>query len=129
MKLFRPHRIVSNTLDPGMANLDWIAIDNMFKDCLLQLDSWAEFADGGRKGDVALKNLEGGREAIGLAVRRMSPDERGSNKLQNTSPNRSGFGWGGLSRTTRAIVKRIRDQNYLRWAIRSKVVTECQEPW
>ena len=34
MKLFRPHRIVSNTLDPGMANLDWIAIDNMFKDCL-----------------------------------------------------------------------------------------------
>jgi len=107
VKLFRPHRIVSNTLDPGLANLDWIAIDNMFKDCLsshgqsvvesisgdvakniseddasVQLDSWAEFADGGRKGDVALKNLEGGNEAIGLAARWMSPDEYGLKRLQ-----------------------------------------------
>ena len=107
MKLFRPHRIVSNTLDPSLANLDWIAIDSMFKDCLsshgqsvvesisgdiaknisgddasVQLDSWAEFADGGRKGDVALKNLEGGDEAVGLAARWMSPDEYRLKKLQ-----------------------------------------------
>ena len=115
MKLFRPHRIVSNTLDPGLANLDWMAIDNMFKDCLsshgqsvvesisgdvakniseddasVQLDSWAKFADGGRKGDVALKNLEGGDEAIGLAARWMSPDEYGLKRLQRIQENLPG---------------------------------------
>ena len=105
MKLFKPHRIIPNTLDPGLANLDWIAIDNMFRECLsshgksivesirgdiaekiskddasLQLTSWAEVA--GEKGDVALKNLEGGDEAIGLAARWMTPNESGLKKLQ-----------------------------------------------
>jgi len=99
-----------------------MAIDNMFKDGFppSQLDSWAEFTDGGRKGDVALRNLEGGGEAIDLVVRWMSPDEYGLNKLERMEehfPNHSRFGWGGLSRTTRAIVKMIWDQNCLRWVI------------
>lgn len=105
MKLFKPHRIIPNTLDPSLANLDWIAIDNMFRECLsshgksivesirgdiakkvseddasLQLNSWAEVT--GEKGDVALKNLEGGDEAIGLAARWMTPNESGLKKLQ-----------------------------------------------
>jgi hypothetical protein len=107
VKLFKPHRIIPNTLDPGLANLDWIAIDNMFRDSLsshgksivesiwddvakniseadasVQLNSWAELAVEGGKGDVALKNMEGGDEAIGLAARWMTPDERGLKKLR-----------------------------------------------
>lgn len=105
MKLFKPHRIIPNTLDPGLVNLDWIAIDNMFRECLsshgksivenirgditkkisqgdasLQLSSWAEST--GEKGDVALKNLEGGDEAVGLAARWMTPNEGGLKKLR-----------------------------------------------
>lgn len=49
-------------------------------DASLQLNSWAESA--GEKGDVALKNLEGGDEAICLAARWMTPNERGLKKLQ-----------------------------------------------
>ena len=49
-------------------------------DASLQLNSWAELA--GEKGDVALKNLEGGDEAIGLAARWMTPNEWGLKKLQ-----------------------------------------------
>ncbi|KAF9784697.1 beta-lactamase-like protein [Thelephora terrestris] len=107
VKLFRPHRIIPNTLDQGLENLDWIAIDNMFRDCLsshgksitesiledvmknisegdlsVKLDSWAELAGDGEKGDVALKNLEGGGEAIGTATQWMTPDEKGLKKLQ-----------------------------------------------
>lgn len=107
MKLFRPHRVIPNTLDPGLENLDWIAIDNMFSNCLspygksvtdsiredvtknfsednlsVKLDSWAELAGDGEKGDVTLKNLEGGDEAIGLATQWITPDEKGLKKLQ-----------------------------------------------
>ena len=46
----------------------------------LQLNSWAELA--GEKGDVALKNLEGGDDAIGLAARWMTPNEWGLKKLR-----------------------------------------------
>ena len=105
VKLFKPHRIIPNTLEPGLANLDWIAIDKMFRDCLsshgksivesirgdvmksvsgayIQPELRAEFPGGGKKGDVTLKNLEGGDEAIGLAARWMAPDEKGPKKLQ-----------------------------------------------
>lgn len=112
MKLFRPHRIIPNTLDPGLANLDWIAIDCMFRDSLsphgqsivesisgdvgknlseddasVELDSWANLASNGEKGDVALKNLEGGDEVIGLATRWKAPDEWGLKKLQKIREN------------------------------------------
>lgn len=107
MKLFRPHRIIPNTLEPGLANLDWIAIDNMFSDCLsshgksivesirgdvtkniceddasVELSLWTELPGNEKKGDAALKNLEGGDVAIDLATRWMAPDERGLKKLQ-----------------------------------------------
>jgi len=48
----------------------------------IQPDLRAEFPGDGEKGDVALKNLEGDDEAIGLAARWMAPDEKGSKKLQ-----------------------------------------------
>lgn len=107
LKLFRPHRIIPNTLDPGLENLDWVAIDNMFSDCLsshgksvvesiredvakkmtgcggfVKLDSWAELAGNGEKGDTVLKNLEGGKEAVDLATRWMTVDGQGLKKLQ-----------------------------------------------
>ena len=106
VRLFRPHRIIPNTLDPGLENLDWIAIDNIFKDCLsprgksivesiskdvtknisghdlsVKLDSWAEMAGDGEKGDIALKNLEGGDEAVGVATMWMTADGKGLKKL------------------------------------------------
>lgn len=112
MKLFRPHRIIPNTLDPGLANLDWIAIDNMFRDSLsshgqsivesingdvgknvsednapVELESWPELVNHEGKGDVALKNLEGGDEAIGLASRWKAPDEWGLKRLQKIRDN------------------------------------------
>ena len=112
MKLFRPHRIIPNTLDPGLANLDWIAIDNMFRNSLsshgqsivesisgdvgknlsedyvsVELDSWVESASNGEKRDAALKNLEGGNETIGLAARWKAPDEWGLKKLQRIRDN------------------------------------------
>lgn len=112
MKLFGPHRIIPSTLDPGLENLDWIAIDNVIRDSLssrgqsivgsiggdvtkntsegdpsVQLESWADLAVGGEKGDVALKNLEGGDEAIGLAARWMAPDKLGLKKLQKIREN------------------------------------------
>ena len=107
MKLFKPHRIIPNTLESGLANLDWIAIDDMFRDCLsshgksvvesirgditkkisegdgsADLNPWAELADDDGKRDVALKNMEGGDEATGLAARWMAPNEHGLRKLQ-----------------------------------------------
>ena len=51
-------------------------------DASVRLNSWAELAGDGEKGGVALGNLEGGDEAIGLAVRWGTPDERGLKKLR-----------------------------------------------
>jgi len=125
VKLFRPHRIIPNTLDPGLANLDWIAIDNMFRECLsshgesivesirgditkkisdddtsLRLDSWVELA--GEKGDAALKDLEGGDEAIGLAARWTTPNEWGLKKLQRMQ--------GYLPESTRFFLEKVISQ-------------------
>lgn len=104
VKLFKPHRIIPNTLDPDLENLDWIAIDNAFWDCLslngklivesiredvaknmpecglsAKLDSWVDLVGDG---DTALKNLEGGNEAIELATQWIPASGEGLNKLQ-----------------------------------------------
>ncbi|KAG6807447.1 hypothetical protein H0H93_001575, partial [Arthromyces matolae] len=34
VKLFRPHRVIPNTLDPHLRGFDWSAIDQMFADCI-----------------------------------------------------------------------------------------------
>ena len=105
INLFRPHRIIPNTLDPALENLDWMAIDTMFRDCLssygksitesiredvtknlseddvsLSLDSWPEL-----NVDAALKNLEGC--AIDLAARWMTSDDKGLTKLGRIRQN------------------------------------------
>ncbi|KAF5372288.1 hypothetical protein D9757_009638 [Collybiopsis confluens] len=37
--LFRPKRIIPNTLDPRMEKLEWAAIDRVFQSCCRQIDS------------------------------------------------------------------------------------------
>lgn len=74
MSLFRPKRIVPNTLDPRLRGLDWLCIDRMFEDCLqvlvtrpvekiapLDFDSLQEDED------VAIKNLMGGGDVADMA--------------------------------------------------------------
>ncbi|KAG2007126.1 hypothetical protein CC2G_014842 [Coprinopsis cinerea AmutBmut pab1-1] len=77
VSLFRPRRIVPNTLDPRLHGLDWTCIDRMFEQCLhpslsipkvshtlrKEIDELAQAAQD--DGDVALKNLVGeGAEAV-----------------------------------------------------------------
>ncbi|KAL1722808.1 hypothetical protein EV715DRAFT_191874 [Schizophyllum commune] len=72
VKLFRPRRIVPNTLTPDLHGLDWFCIDRMFADCLasppskplsltadprVKLDAMERVDD--EEGDAALKNLVG----------------------------------------------------------------------
>ncbi|KAF8959635.1 hypothetical protein BDZ97DRAFT_1666846 [Flammula alnicola] len=77
VKLFRPKRVVPNTLDPRLMNLDWVCIDRMFAPFLhpsmresvssaaslhlrLGITSKDQLApDAQNDGDVALKNLVG----------------------------------------------------------------------
>ncbi|TFK37472.1 hypothetical protein BDQ12DRAFT_632488 [Crucibulum laeve] len=71
VSLFRPKRIVPNTLDPRLAGLDWVAIDGMFKHCLHPSSSFPSSSDAevnlpvaivankGEDGDTTLKNLVG----------------------------------------------------------------------
>ncbi|KAF9483033.1 hypothetical protein BDN70DRAFT_852304 [Pholiota conissans] len=83
VKLFRPKRVVPNTLEPRLKNLDWICIDRMFAPCLhpstqqsisnitsllqrLGIDPNDRLGDANLEdGDVTLKNLigEGASEA------------------------------------------------------------------
>lgn len=51
-------------------------------DVSARLSSWAELEGDGEEGAVALKNLEGGDDAIGLAARWTSPGEVGLKKLR-----------------------------------------------
>ncbi|KAJ7154125.1 hypothetical protein C8R46DRAFT_1041872 [Mycena filopes] len=78
VSLFRPQRIVPNTLMPGLHGLDWRAIDRMFAHCLAgppppasqdDFDLDAEFPDAGllEMEDTALLNLVGGAGAEKLA--------------------------------------------------------------
>lgn len=72
VKLFRPRRVVPNTLTPELHGLDWFCIDRMFVDCLaappsnpfpltadprVKLDAMEHIDD--EEGDAALKNLVG----------------------------------------------------------------------
>ncbi|TRM55232.1 hypothetical protein BD626DRAFT_589123 [Schizophyllum amplum] len=73
VKLFRPRRVVPNTLTPALHGLDWFCIDRMFVDCLspfvpytdaplttdprVHLDLMDRVED--EEGDAALKNLMG----------------------------------------------------------------------
>lgn len=85
VKLFRPKRVVPNTLDPRLKGLDWACIDQMFSSCLhlpahlslspdslrlrLAITTNDHLAvDDQHDGDVALKNLVGDG-AINTAAR------------------------------------------------------------
>ena len=85
VKLFRPKRVVPNTLDPRLKGLDWACIDQMFSSCLhlpahrslsadslrmrLAITSNDHLAvDDQQDGDVALKNLVG-EGAVNTAAR------------------------------------------------------------
>lgn len=70
MSLFRPRKVVPNTLEPRFNGLDWLAVNNMFKDCLCQdsaiheqpfidFPRLEEFVEDVGDRDVALKNLVG----------------------------------------------------------------------
>ncbi|KAE9391021.1 hypothetical protein BT96DRAFT_945667, partial [Gymnopus androsaceus JB14] len=39
VSLFRPRRVIPNTLDPSLRNLDWAAIDRVFRSCCRPPDS------------------------------------------------------------------------------------------
>ncbi|TFK19414.1 hypothetical protein FA15DRAFT_674467 [Coprinopsis marcescibilis] len=76
VSMFRPRRVIPNTLDPRLQGLDWTCIDRMFAPCLhpsvsasttthtsAGIDALAKAAQ--EDGDVALKNLVGeGAEAV-----------------------------------------------------------------
>ena len=85
VKLFRPKRVVPNTLDPRLKGLDWACIDQMFSSCLhlpahrlLSADSLGLHlaitpndhlaVNDQLDGDVALKNLVG-NGAVNAAAR------------------------------------------------------------
>jgi hypothetical protein len=118
VNLFRPHRVVPNTLEPALGGLDWMCIHGMFKDYLSPegqtivdamqegvsrraesvinsgLVQWA--ASAGENGDVGLKNLEGGEEAGYAAGQWTIPDAQGIKRLRMmreflVGPLREGF--------------------------------------
>ncbi|KAH8831054.1 beta-lactamase-like protein, partial [Flagelloscypha sp. PMI_526] len=79
VSLFKPKRMIPNTLIPGLHGLDWKAMDQMFADCVLDpsshlaksstsssAENLAGFADT-MDDDVALKNLIGGAEIEDVA--------------------------------------------------------------
>ncbi|KAL0579395.1 hypothetical protein V5O48_002620 [Marasmius crinis-equi] len=39
VSLFRPKRVIPNTLEPKLKGLDWVAIDKVFADCLARCES------------------------------------------------------------------------------------------
>ncbi|KAI5896861.1 uncharacterized protein SCHCODRAFT_01189162 [Schizophyllum commune H4-8] len=103
VKLFRPRRVVPNTLTPDLHGLDWFCIDRMFADCLasppsnplpltadprVKLNLMERVDD--EEGDAALKNLVGAgaddaaarwardghlRKRIGVLAEYMTDDE------------------------------------------------------
>ncbi|KAF8635131.1 hypothetical protein AX15_000519 [Amanita polypyramis BW_CC] len=78
VRLFKPHRVIPNTLDPRLRGFDWMCIDRMFEVCLTPLAGAAASAipptpiDGGdldllqvqvdEEGDAAVKNIVGSLE-------------------------------------------------------------------
>jgi hypothetical protein len=77
VSLFRPRRVVPNTLIPGFHGLDWKAIDCMFAACLAKpplpeelsgdVDLALSADDALAEMDTSLLNLVGGDGALGLA--------------------------------------------------------------
>ncbi|KDQ51247.1 hypothetical protein JAAARDRAFT_211212 [Jaapia argillacea MUCL 33604] len=71
VSLFRPRRIVPNTLTPALKGLDWLCIDKIFEDCLSprspgptrrrEISAGSDVVEVMKDdiGDTALKNLEG----------------------------------------------------------------------
>ncbi|PSR70833.1 hypothetical protein PHLCEN_2v13274 [Hermanssonia centrifuga] len=81
VSLFKPKRVVPNTLDPALGNLDWACIPSMFSGCLADgspdgetvrpstnLDLFGIMREVDLAQDTALKNLEG-EGALELATR------------------------------------------------------------
>ncbi|KAF9461155.1 beta-lactamase-like protein [Collybia nuda] len=78
VSLFRPRKVVPNTLEPRFNGLDWLAVNNMFRDCLHQdvsipepppaISLLEELREEVDDEDVALKNLVGDG-AVDLAER------------------------------------------------------------
>ncbi|KAF7359244.1 DNA cross-link repair 1A protein [Mycena sanguinolenta] len=77
VSLFRPRRVVPNTLIPGLHGVDWKAIDCMFATCLAEppptdklvgdVDVDISMDDAMAEMDTSILNLVGGDGAIGLA--------------------------------------------------------------
>ncbi|KAI0685351.1 hypothetical protein BC835DRAFT_1421327 [Cytidiella melzeri] len=98
VSLFKPERVVPNTLDVKLGGLDWLCIPSMFSDCLssdpsmLREDiraylasrpqsSWKTLCpDLDVKEDVSLKNLEG--EDVLEEAERWADSGRTRNRLQ-----------------------------------------------
>ncbi|KAJ6610178.1 hypothetical protein B0H10DRAFT_2061638 [Mycena sp. CBHHK59/15] len=77
VSLFRPHRIVPNTLIPALHGLDWKCIDRMFAQCLFKPvvadDSTTDIElpqdDALAEMDTSIINLVGGDGAVDLATK------------------------------------------------------------
>lgn len=93
--MFRPRRVVPNTLDPSLAGLDHACIEGMFADCLSNspsqviiptrpsiLPTSLRIVDLQADNDATLKNLEGGAKAVQLAVKWADDSGRLRKKLE-----------------------------------------------
>ncbi|KAI0040827.1 hypothetical protein FA95DRAFT_1527241, partial [Auriscalpium vulgare] len=65
VSMFRPRRVIPNTLDPALHGLDWKCVNRMFEGCFspdtddnVQLEGNPQL-DESNDGDAALKNLHG----------------------------------------------------------------------
>jgi hypothetical protein len=101
--LFRPDRVIPNTLDPTLRGWDWLCIDEMFKKHLsregmaivttlheevssrmrdAQTPEQIELTAIAGEDNIELKNVEGGRDAQDAAGQWTTPDSKGMKKLQ-----------------------------------------------
>ncbi|EKM81504.1 hypothetical protein AGABI1DRAFT_69756 [Agaricus bisporus var. burnettii JB137-S8] len=74
--LFRPKRIIPNTLEPSLQGLDWLCIDRMFEDCVSdstinQALKLTPFLSNplDQDGDLAVKNAVGSDNLAGIIQR------------------------------------------------------------
>ncbi|TCD62352.1 hypothetical protein EIP91_006981 [Steccherinum ochraceum] len=97
VKLFKPKRVVPNTLDPNLGGLEHACLENMFKGCLYPGSSAAKSSipprppvqstslssrDLQADADATLKNLEGGKAAAKLAEKWADDSGKLRRKLQ-----------------------------------------------
>ena len=103
--MFRPRRVVPNTLDPSLGGLDHACIEGMFADCLSNspspsqvtiparpsiLTSSLRSVDLQADNDATLKNLEGGAKAVQLATKWADDSGRLRKKLERMGSYLSG---------------------------------------